>query len=373
MRHPLSQRELVHITNSIKWLLLETMRDPEYSINNDEMCLDASLFHGTGHIVRWSIDNLQLRVCPNYTIPSMESRVRICTAMELIAVHEKTTTFLNAKGMQCHIHMLAAALAAQSATNISLACWSGYDTRGDSGFTTQAHQQLIPMATNAIATYTNLRRLIQSWVGWDFDMMSDYFGLDPFDNPNWMSCSPLPFHLAQQWAQKVSLSAGEYPGSERLIPHNMTNHYALVLSERSLQYRSKAISTIDADRYLPMAVFQDTTRAAQHLCAWVDQWSFITNRASGSTSVLDATFLESQEFVLSVVDNGIASDRPNLLYVVGSTCSQQNEKYRNTALSDLIWPDPFDIKDIIAAAKNYLVYPGLSALGGYVTGVQLGP
>jgi len=149
----------------------------------------ASMFHNTGHVVRWSDQRDQTRLCPNYTIPEMESRVRICTAMELIAVHEKTTTFLSARGMQCHIHMLSAALAAQtatifSATNISLACWSGYDTRGDSGFTTEAHQQLIPMATNAIASYTNIQRMMQSWVGWDFDMMSDYYGIDPFDNPN---------------------------------------------------------------------------------------------------------------------------------------------------------------------------------------------
>lgn len=340
-------------------------------------CGDASLFHGTGHIVRWAAQNQQTRICANYTVPSMESRVRICTAMELIAVHEKTTTFLNAKGMQCHIHMLAAALAAQAATifsstNISLACWSGYDTRGDSAFTTEAHQLLIPMATNAIASYTSLQRLMRTWVGWDFDMMSEYFGIDPFDNPNWLSCSPLPFHYVQQWAAKISLSSGEYPGGERLIPHNATNHYALVLTEKSLQFRSKAISTIDADRYLPLAVYRDTTGAAQHLAAWVDQWSYISNRASGSTNSLDKTFLQSQEFVLSVVDNGIATDRPNLLYVIGSTCSQQTEKYRDVSLSDLVWPDPIDIKDFISAAKNYLVYPGLSALGGYVTGGPVG-
>lgn len=202
--------------------------------------------------------------------------------------------------------------------------------------------------------------------------MSEYFGIDPFDNPNWLSCSPLPYHFVQQWAAKVSLSSGEYPGGERLIPHNMTNHYALVLTEKSLQYRSKAISTIDADRYLPMAVYRDTTGAAQHLAAWVDQWSFISNRASGSTHMLDRTFLASKEFVLSVVDNGIQTDRPNLLYVVGSTCSQQTEKYRDVSLSDLVWPDPIDIKDIISAAKNYLVYPGLSALGGFVTGGPVG-
>jgi len=119
-------------------------------------------------------------------------------------------------------------------------------------------------------------------------------------------------------------------------------------------------------------VFRDTTGAAQHLNAWVDQWNYISNAASGVYNVLDKTFLESQEFVLSVVDNGIPTDRPNLLYVVGSTCSQQNEKYRDISVSDLIWPDPIDIKDIISAAKNYLVYPGLSALGGYVTGGPVG-
>lgn len=338
---------------------------------------DASIYPNTGHVVRWSALLGQTRIRPNYTIPSMESRVRICTAMELIAVHEKTTTFLSARGMQCHIHMLSAALAAQaatifSATNISLACWSGYDTRGDSGFTTEAHQKLIPMATNAIASYTNLPQMMRSWNGWDFDMMSEYFGIDPFDNPNWLSCSPLPFHFVQQWAQKISLQSGEYPGGERLIPHNATNHYALVLTDKSLQYRSKAISTIDADRYLPLAVFRDTTGAAQHLYAWVDQWSYVSNAASGVSNVLDRTFLESQEFVLSVIDNGIPTDHPNLLYVVGSTCSQQTEKYRDVSVSDLVWPDPIDIKDIISAAKNYLVYPGLSALGGYVTGGPVG-
>lgn len=58
--------------------------------------------------------------------------------------------------------------------------------------------------------------------------------------------------------------------------------------------------------------------------------------------------------------------------MVGSTCSQQTERYRDASISDLVWPDPIDIKDIIAAAKNYLVYPGLSALGGFVTGGPVG-
>uniref|UniRef100_A0A2S2NZ08 Uncharacterized protein n=1 Tax=Schizaphis graminum TaxID=13262 RepID=A0A2S2NZ08_SCHGA len=338
---------------------------------------DASLFHGTGHLIRWSEHEVQTRISPNYTLPSMESRVRICTAMELIAVHGNTTTFYNASGMQCHIHMLSAALSAQAATifsstNISLACWSGYDSHGDSGFTTEVHQLLIPMATNSIASYTNLRQLMTGWAGWDFDMMSDYFGIDPFDDPNWMSCSPLPFHFVQQWMQKVSLHLGKYPGSERLIPHNNVHHYALVLDEQSLQFRSKSISTIDADRYLPLAAYRGTTGAVQHLGAWVDQWSYISNVSSGSTNVLDRTFLESQEFVLSVVDNGISTDSANLLYVVGSTMVQQNEKYRDASLSDLIWPDPIDIMDYIRKVGNSIIPTGLSALGGYAAGGPVG-
>jgi hypothetical protein len=127
-------------------------------------------------------------------------------------------------------------------------------------------------------------------------------------------------------------------------------------------------ATIDADRYFPVVSIREPDAAIQHLLSWLDQWSYISNISAGNRNIGEGRFLESNEIVISLVDNGLSYAPKIDAYVIGSNYTHTNESIRDARFTDLIWPDPIDQKSVITAAKNFLVYPALAALGGLLTG-----
>lgn len=123
-------------------------------------------------------------------------------------------TFKSAQGYGSYIHMLATATAAQttlifSQTNINLSMWSGFNSTHDDVFSTQTQQKAVSMATNNIAKHTPLRPMLSSWFQWDQGVIYEYYGIDPFNDINWLSYSPLPHHYVQQWSKKINYITGE--------------------------------------------------------------------------------------------------------------------------------------------------------------------
>jgi hypothetical protein len=127
-------------------------------------------------------------------------------------------------------------------------------------------------------------------------------------------------------------------------------------------------ATIDADRYFPVVSVREPDAAIQHLLSWLDQWSYISNVSAGNQNISEGRFLESNELVISLVDNGLSYAPQINAYVIGSNYTHTNEAIRDARFTDIIWPDPIDQKSVISAAKNFLVYPALAALGGLLTG-----
>lgn len=328
-----------------------------------------------GHAGDMRVWNAQIPLfkSPNYTLPTVQSMNRVAIRIGLVLTHEMGLTFKTSQGFGSYIHMLSTASAAQtslifSQTNLNLSMWSGYNTTRDDVISTRTIQTAISLSTNDIAHYTGIMSLVRSWQQWDENVIFEYFGLDPFQDINWLSYSPLPHHYIQQWSTKINFATGEAPREQTYLRHNDRNHMCLMFDVKTLQFRSLSSATIDADRYFPVVLIREPDSAVQHLTAWVDQWSYITNTSSGCQNKLDRSFLASNELVISLVDNGL--DYAPIIngYVIGSNYTHSTEAIKTLTLFDLVWPDPIDQKTIIHAAKNYLAYPALAAIGSFITG-----
>lgn len=239
--------------------------------------------------------------------------------------------------------MLSTASSAQtslifSQTNLNLSMWSGYNNTRDDVVSTRTVQTAISLSTNDIAHYTGIMSLIRTWQQWDENVIIEYFGLDPFSDVNWLSYSPLPHHYVQQWSTKINFTTGEAPREQTYLRHNDRNYMCLMFDSKTLQFRSLSSATIDADRYFPVVLVREPDAAVQHLTAWVDQWSYITNISSGCQNKLDRSFLASNELVISLVDNGLDYAPVINGYVIGSNYTHSTEAIK--ALTILCGPIP---------------------------------
>lgn len=70
------------------------------------------------------------------------------------------------------------------------------------------------------------------------------------------------------------------------------------------------------------------------------------------------SYLASSTYVLSKINNGLSFTSLLPTFVLN--------------MSTIQYPGPFTLKSLIEGAKNYLLYPALSALDGYATGGSAG-
>lgn len=310
---------------------------------------------------------------PTYNISSMDSIYRVAVYLDLVMTHEQVLTFPHANALPGWIHMLSGALASQTAmvfaqNNLSLSVWTGYDTRFDATYSQHLVDEVIDAMTLGVVRAIPLTDIVQSWHNWDEDCIQEYFGIDPFDNDNWLSYSPIPFHLLAQWIEKMAYSYGRPPSVQSVIRHNAANHMGLFLTPETGQYRAMAVCTTDVDRYFPLVVFRQEDQPYSHMVAWVDNFNFTSNYASGSQIITTRSFLESQAFVLSPMNNALDFCPPLSLVVINSSYAGMTDDYKPVRVSPLQYPDPVTLKSILEGAKNYILYPAMSAIAGYVTG-----
>jgi len=291
--------------------------------------------------------------------------------------HEVGTIFSNGDGMGTYIHMLSTAMGAQfslmfSQTNVSLAAWAGFDTRMDKVWMAAVMSTLTYAATAGICPWINLPSVIRGWAAWDEDVIYEYYGMDPFNNREWLSYTPYPHYYIQQWAKKLQTTVGEDKCKLAMVPVNGEYKLMVPMDHTTLQYRSLWACTTDTSAYFPMVMYQEQASAASPLSAWVDQWSFVTN--TGARHYIDTprNKLSSNELVITLKDNTQAN-APNICaWVLRTSYVHNDDKFRGMFVSDLVWPDPISMEQIIEASKNYLLYPGISALLGYVSGGPVG-
>lgn len=312
-----------------------------------------------------------------YNITTMDSLYRVGVYVGLVLTHERQLMFPHSAALAGWVHMLAGAISCQTAmsfaqNNVSLPVWSGFDDRFDGVFSQDWIIRLLDTYTQGIVRYTSIPDIANSWEDWDEDAIVEYYGLDPFNNDNWLSYSPVPYHLLVQWINKMDHHYGTAPPTICTFRHNFVNHQGLRLDDKSGEYRAHTVCTIDADRYFPLVVFRQVDALNHHMLAWIDNWSYISVESSGGRTVTNKTYLESQTFVLTPVCAGLSFTADTELYVINSAYTGITPEYRAVRASSILYPDPPSMQTIIDGAKNYLLYPALSALAGYATGGPAG-
>lgn len=314
---------------------------------------------------------------PGYNVTTMDSITRVSTYVDLILTSEKNMPFYNSNGFASWHHMLSMALTFQATvlftqSNINLAVWTGYDTRYDSAFSSMNMSKLIRGTFQGFVNFIGIKDLIEMWHEWDEDTIQEYYGVDPFDNSNWMSYSAIPYHATMQWIKKMKSNVGEAFRNTEYFRHMGHNHMGLKVTDKSGEYRTSALCTIDADRYMPMLVFKEEDATFVHMTAWVDQFSYITCISSNSMNVLNCSYLESQTFVLPPLLNGLQYTPLQPMYIVRSDFLNMTEEFKTIKATDILYPDPISLDQIISGAKRFLVDPVLAALLGFVRGGPVG-
>jgi len=264
--------------------------------------------------------------------------------------------------MATYTHTLSTAMGAQfsllfSQSNISFAGWSGFDTRMDKAWMAAVLGTVMKGATAGIVPWINLPDVINGWVAWDQDVIYEYFGLDPFNNREWLSYTPYPHYYVQQWSKKLNTTAGEDKCKLTMVPIDGDYKLMVPIDESTLQYRSLWACTTDIGSYFPIVLYQEQARAATPLSAWVEQWAFVTNTAAGHYVTTPRDRLSSNELVISMRDNTQVNAPKICAWVDGTSYVHTEDKFRGMYVSDLVWPDPITMEQIINASKNYLLYP----------------
>lgn len=332
----------------------------------------TDLSDGCGKAVVWETTS-PTHASEGYVVSTVESPMRVAIYMKLAVTHERPMSFGGGEGMVSWTHMLGMALAAQatllfSETNLDLGVWSGYKDRSGSIWHGAVMDEAVSRGTNGVARYFNYKEVMGGWDGWDPDVIEEYYGVDPYLDIDWMSHGVCPSYYVNQWVKKMSMGAG-------VIPEEMTNllykgevYLSICLNEKALDYRWRVASTIDADRYLPSILVRPTESPLVPLSTWVDQFSYVSLTASGSSAVAGKNYLCSQTLLFPGVDNTLGFVPPLPMYVLDSHYGLRDQNQVEMRTGDLRYPDPVPLDDILRGAKNYLIAPGLAGATDFVTG-----
>jgi len=296
----------------------------------------ASIFPNAGQMRVWS-DSIPNNSAPGYFITTVGSLIRICFYAKLIFAHD---TRMIIRHLDTRIHLLSVAMGAQtslifSQTNLSLSVWSGYL---ENRLLENMMEKVLKVATLGISCYSRRFNLHNTYC--KRDAIFKYYAMDPFHNINWYSYTPFPHHLVQQWSSKINMRIGNDKNRVRCFGSRAGNqHFGILISKETLQYRSTIACTISTDDYFPMVAYRPVEGAIRNMMAWVDNWSFLSKISAFMDNYRPTAALASNELVLPMVDN-IRSLSPDSLYayIVGSPFEINCPDYHVTYFSELEWP-----------------------------------
>lgn len=90
--------------------------------------------------------------------------------------------------------------------NLSPRDWSGIDNRNSNSFRLTDIAKLKNALWGGIICQRDMQDLYTRMPEWDLDVLSDYWGVRPYNNLDWLTFSPVPFHATWQWISKLNLS-----------------------------------------------------------------------------------------------------------------------------------------------------------------------
>lgn len=327
--------------------------------------------------IGWSTQRPEIAV-PSYNVQTMTSIMRVGTAMGLVLTHTSSYRFASPTGFVHWIHMLAGAnsfstSAFLSINDITPKDWAGFYDKYDVAHRDMVLNELKSVMYADIVVHHNIQNLFTGVAEWDTDIIFEYWLVSPYDDPDWMTFSPVPFHCTQQWIDKLGLEGGTVPKGVTTFRYRNLPYMAMKLSRDHNEHKLNAVATIDMYRRFPQVLFREPGDNYRPLLHWIDNVAGYSNVACSQTNVLaPSDMYESMTFCASINNIGIPYSDPTEWYVIGSNYEYGDPSLSKINVTPIQWPDPPLLDTLWEGAKNYILKPAASALAGFLTGGPTG-
>ena len=164
----------------------------------------------------WSTQHPEVAV-PTYYLDTMSSVYRVAVSLGLILTNPGKYSFGNGKAMVQWVHMLSCALSFTKSSFLALNDlspreWMALDNRHNCSYRDDAYNTIFRNLYSGIIVRHGLEDLLLTTPDGDPDITVEYWIKSPYDNPDWMTFSPVPFHCTWQWIKKLGLKGGTMPG-----------------------------------------------------------------------------------------------------------------------------------------------------------------
>lgn len=334
---------------------------------------------GVGNRLRmsWSTTSPEISV-PSYNIQTMTSVMRIATSLGLVLTHTQSYKFASPTGFVHWIHMLACASSFSTSAfltvnDITPKDWSGIYNKFEVAHRDMALDNLKTSMYAGLVIHHNVENIFNNIDEWDLDIMSEYWLLSAYDDINWMTYSPVPFHCTWQWIEKMGLTGGVAPKGVTTFRYNSVPYMAMRISRDHNEHKLNMVATIDAYRRFPQVLVREPDTNYVPLLHWLDNVAGYSNASCTNSNILAPTDMyESLTFCASVNNIGIPySDRTDW-YVIGSNYEYSDPELAVCKVTPINWPDPPLLDTLWQGAKNYILKPAASALAGFLTGGPTG-
>lgn len=312
-----------------------------------------------------------------YNINQASSIKRLSFAAHLIERGEPNYIMGTASGFTGWLYMLSAAQAANTAAflllnDIPVRDWAGYVNQWD---TFSRTHELVTFKKEVFG-----HKVIHMDVGlqhelWQIplNLISDYYGsIDPYNNRNWGSHSPVPSQMTFQWISKLKLAPTVPTKPDtKVVNHEATTTLMMKVGIK-IQMFLAAIS-FNTEQKHPIIFDYTYSRTPRPACtSWVEQTSYLTMSASGSDRYMDPCALTVSTPTEAVTVLFEYDVEPRKLYVANSEILSSDYAITGPRMQPITYPDPPEFMDIVSAAKNYVVLPAMAALTGFAAGGPVG-
>ncbi|KOX81115.1 hypothetical protein WN51_10040 [Melipona quadrifasciata] len=294
---------------------------------------------------------------PTYNISTMSSVWRIGTAMGMVLTNYNLVGLMHFGNMTSWIHILSCAhsfntSALLALNEISPRDWCGLDNR----YNTHCNY-----AISEIKDSLYMEMIMHDIPKWDVDIISEYYGVKAYDNVNWLTHSPVPYHCTYQWVTKLGLLSGVAPYGVHFFSYDDFETLALSLEEENGFHKTVAVSTIDMHRYFPQMLVREPNSGFKYVMQWVDQVSYYSNVTSKifyAKSFFD--YYESMTACINVQVIGYSYDL-NAWEVFKSNYMIADPIIYLPRCSTIQWLNLPLIDTLWIEAKNYLFKPVLTS------------
>lgn len=317
-----------------------------------------------------------------YRAESMTSVFRVAAACGLILTHTDSYAFGASIGM-CHwVHMLSCAHSFSTACLLTIndltpRDWMGIDNRRNNVFRLTIIKGIKAALYSGLLIHRNIEDLFKNIPEWDMDILSDYWGVEPYGSLDWMTFSPVPYHATWQWICKLGMEkAGKSVAPFGSVPFEYDDdkvYSAIELTKDSCEHKSNAVGTIDVYRRYQGILAREPKGGFVPVLHWIDSVhrnsSFMLE---GCNIALDPAMYESMTFCANIRTMGLSYQFPTQWYIIRSPYTYGDVQWSGINISPIAWPDPPLLNEIWTTAKNYILKPAASALAGFLTGGPVG-